>query len=426
MWYVFFLFSLIVYVFSCMSLEFISKPQLELTAEERAETMMEEWGMQYDEIIVEHWGSIPRSMLTLLLFIPWPTASIFLPMCRHKPALIFFFLCYMLLVSVALMNLVTAIIVQTSFEQAASDKHVAKLHKAGLVQKLMPELREMFLKLDDNGDGAISLDEFGKCPDKVREKLCDLFNTDDLVELFEILDVDGSGSVSIDEFCDEMTKLSTTVESVEHIRLMKQMHIIRNEVMTNQNNSTNIMQMLYGLSERLDPAALLSPRLSASPTPSKQNTLEQHTEIRSTRTEVTEIRSTKTEVTENRTGATTPMEMLGSKAVESEIGQEADRRGGQACCGLGMISSAAEPKTRAGDEMRASPSPFFELETRALPSPSNQNTFSQRMSAIEDRLAKVDRSVEDRFTKVDATLLEMKQAMGHIVQALNAENRYSI
>jgi Ca2+-binding EF-hand superfamily protein len=218
-------------------------------------------------------------------------------------------------------------------EQAAQDKHVAKLHKAEVIQKLMPQLREMFLKLDDNGDGSISLDEFGQCPDNVREKICDLFNTDDIVELFEILDVDGGGSISIDEFCDEMTKLSTSVDSLEQIRMMKQLEVIRNEVIKNHSASTNMMEMLYDFGERLAPVAQPSPRASASPSPSNQNALEQGR-------------------------GTTPLE--------------------------------------------------------------------QRMSALEDRLAKGNGSVEDRLTRMDQSLLEMKQSIGYIVQALEAGKRYDI
>ena len=91
-----------------------------------------------------------------------------LPMCRYKPHLFLFFFAYMLLVSISLMNLVTAVIVEKSFAQAAQDKHVAKLHKASLVEKLMPKLNEMFKSLDANGDGNLTLQEFGKCDEKVR------------------------------------------------------------------------------------------------------------------------------------------------------------------------------------------------------------------------------------------------------------------
>merc|ERR1719506_1010615 len=94
----------------------------------------------------------------------------------------------------------------------------------------MPKLRAMFVQLDTDGDGEITLKEFGKCDKATREHLCELFNTDNLVELFEILDNDGSGSVSIDEFCDEMTKLATTQFPMEQIRMLKNMSLLRANV----------------------------------------------------------------------------------------------------------------------------------------------------------------------------------------------------
>merc|ERR1712196_680481 len=112
-------------------------------------------------------------------------------MCRHNNALVVYFATLTLLVSICLMNLVTAVIVESSFEQASQDKEVAKAHKAQVVDKMLPKLREMFDTLDADGDGEITLEEFGNCDQATREHLCELFNTDDLVELFEILDVDG-------------------------------------------------------------------------------------------------------------------------------------------------------------------------------------------------------------------------------------------
>jgi hypothetical protein len=267
--YVFFLFSLIVYVFACMSVELITKPQLALSDEER------EANIVYDDIINTHWDSLPKTMLTLFQFIPWPLASIFLPMCRHKPHLFMFFCSYLLLVSVCLMNLVTAVIVERSLTQAAQDKHIAKLHRASIVDKLMPKYKAMFKDLDTDGDGKITLEEFGACDDAVRDELCELFNTEDFIELFEMLDADGGGTVTIDEFCDEMVKLSTTVESVEHLRTMKQMQLIRTDVLDNSHTTSQLMKMMYGISEQLRNGGIPpTPNTGASPSPYGSNPLE--------------------------------------------------------------------------------------------------------------------------------------------------------
>merc|ERR1711907_864933 len=220
---------------------FPTKPQFALSDSERAENP------EFDKIVVDHWANIPLSMLTLTMFSTFDSVgNIYMPMCRHNNALVVYFVTFMLLVSICLMNLVTAVIVESSFEQASHDKEVEKAHKARVIEKMMPKLREMFDTLDADGDGEITLEEFGACDQATREHLCELFNTDDLVELFEILDVDGGGSVSIDEFCDEMTKLATTQLPMEQVRMLKQMSIVRTNVF---NLNTCVGEMDRGLCE---------------------------------------------------------------------------------------------------------------------------------------------------------------------------------
>ena len=54
------------------------------------------------------------------------------------------------------------------------------------------------------------------------------------------------------------------------------------------------------------------------------------------------------------------------------------------------------------------------------------SAYRSPRSALEDRLAKGNKSVEDRLTRMDQSLLEMKQSIGYIVQALEAGKRYDI
>jgi voltage-gated sodium channel len=242
--YVFVLFALILYVFACMGVEVITKPHLALTPAEREENL------EYDGLVTTYWGSIGVTMLTLMMFSTVDSVgAIYMPMCKHRPELAFYFIPFLLLVTLCLMNLVTAVIVESSFSQAAQDKEVEKLHKAKIVEKMMPKLRIMFEGLDLDDDGEITLQEFGNCPEETRQELCDLFDTDDFVELFEVLDVDGGGAVSINEFCDEMIKLATAQVPMEQLRLLKQISMIRNGVVEGQGCMTEIMQMVQGLVE---------------------------------------------------------------------------------------------------------------------------------------------------------------------------------
>merc|ERR1712098_828694 len=63
----------------------------------------------------------------------------------------FYFGLFMLFVSVALMNLVTAVMVEGSIEQAKQDKDAMRLYEAARVGSILPRLREMFDLLDSDG-----------------------------------------------------------------------------------------------------------------------------------------------------------------------------------------------------------------------------------------------------------------------------------
>merc|ERR1719387_2967202 len=112
-----------------------------------------------------------------------------------------------MIVPISLMNLVTAVIVEGSLEQAKQDKEIVKMYKNNLIVKMMPRIEKMFKMLDADGSGDISLDEIASAPPELAEELAKCFETDDMAELFEILDGNQSGTVSIHEFCEELVKV---------------------------------------------------------------------------------------------------------------------------------------------------------------------------------------------------------------------------
>jgi hypothetical protein len=247
MTYVFLLFFLILYVFAIIGVEIITKPQLSLSDAERLENL------EYDRLVTEHWETIPLSMLTLMMFATFDSVgTIYMAMIKRNPYLGIYFVAFMLLVSICLMNLVTAVIVENSLEQAKLDKEAVEVNRQRIIKKLMPRLHEMFHSLDSNGDGKIMLDEFSLCDEQTREELMELFNTEDLVELFEILDADGGGSVSIDEFCYEMTRLATTGIPMELTRILKQMSVIRNNTVEHNGALMEMLQNFISHQDEMD------------------------------------------------------------------------------------------------------------------------------------------------------------------------------
>merc|ERR1719160_471030 len=147
-------------------------------------------------------------MLTLIQFVMVDSmAEIYWPLVHQNPALMIFFVAIIMVVPISLMNLVTAVIVEGSLEQATQDREVAKAYKNHLIVKMMPRIEKMFEQLDVDGSGDISLDEIETAPPELAEELSKCFQTDDLYELFEMLDTDRIGSVPIHQFVQELVKV---------------------------------------------------------------------------------------------------------------------------------------------------------------------------------------------------------------------------
>jgi len=180
------------------------------------------------DVVAEYFPDIPVSMLTLLQFVCMDSmGGIYRPLILQDPSLVIFFLPFILVVSIALMNLVTAVIVEGAIEQGKSDRESQNRYKQAAFKKMLPSLRAMFHKLDSDGNGKVTLEELMDAPKDIKKHFEDIMQVESMVELFEIVDADNSGVVDIDEFCDGIAKLVNTSQSVEAVRTLKQLQSLR-------------------------------------------------------------------------------------------------------------------------------------------------------------------------------------------------------
>jgi len=167
-------------------------------------------------------------MLTLIQFMSFDSVGqIYRPMIEADPVLLMYFVPFLLIVSIVLMNLVTAIIVEAFLEHAKQDQEMRKKADEQRVKSMLPHLQSMFGEIDEDRDGNVTLDELERAPDALREELSRCLNSESLAELWEILDTDLSGQVSIDEFCDGIMKLHLSSQPLEFTRIMKQISRMR-------------------------------------------------------------------------------------------------------------------------------------------------------------------------------------------------------
>jgi len=210
----------VVFVFACMGVETISTSERLNQNEETA------------EIVRTHFSSLPVAIITLMQFANADSiAAIYLPICREEPAFVAFFLVLWLVVTVALMNLVTAIIVENALVNGKEDAEERQRHLRRVVKKIIPEIENVFDSLDDDGSQALTIDEIelaartGKLalPDGIKE----FVEPAKLLEMFGFLDNDQSGDITRDEFVDGVCSLvvsSVPIETTQILQLMRQTH----------------------------------------------------------------------------------------------------------------------------------------------------------------------------------------------------------
>jgi len=174
----------------------------------------------------QNYDTLGSSMLTLVQFMTLDSAAgIYRPLIVAKPMLILYFLVFILLGPIALMNIVTAIMVESSLRTANEDQEAKKAWDKVRRKNMMPKLRSMFLTLDTSGDGEVDLEEILNAPPEIKEAMQHIVGLDELEEVFSLLDYDGSGGVDIEEFVDGIMR-SQSEKPPELFVLMKQQKAI--------------------------------------------------------------------------------------------------------------------------------------------------------------------------------------------------------
>eukprot|EP00927_Polykrikos_kofoidii_P029184 TRINITY_DN25280_c1_g1_i1.p1 TRINITY_DN25280_c1_g1~~TRINITY_DN25280_c1_g1_i1.p1 ORF type:complete len:701 (+),score=105.19 TRINITY_DN25280_c1_g1_i1:97-2103(+) len=205
----------------------------------------------YQALSLNHFGSLSDAMLTLLQVLTLDSiAAIYKPLVMDAPTgmgyfNIIYFLLFIFFVSISLMNLVTAVMVEGSLQQANADKESLRAHEEQRKRLLMPKLRDMFKRLDVDGNGAVSMQEITLGPRWITSELKNLTHTEDLSEIFSLLDDDDSGYVQIDEFLDGIFKASSgdVLAKLQLARLVRQCGQMKAAVCREQDQQAGGMQV---------------------------------------------------------------------------------------------------------------------------------------------------------------------------------------
>jgi len=138
----------------------------------------------------------------------WGTVAV--PIIEQEPISGIFFLCVLVSVSLAIMNLILAVIV----DSASDSKSDLQEEKLELQQQEYEEARKSFLRLcselDADGNGSLTKDEISqglRHPNFERTMMAAKLKNEDMDNLFDVLDFDNSGTVNYNEFVNFFSKM---------------------------------------------------------------------------------------------------------------------------------------------------------------------------------------------------------------------------
>eukprot|EP00929_Paragymnodinium_shiwhaense_P037550 TRINITY_DN19990_c0_g1_i12.p1 TRINITY_DN19990_c0_g1~~TRINITY_DN19990_c0_g1_i12.p1 ORF type:complete len:377 (-),score=50.25 TRINITY_DN19990_c0_g1_i12:163-1293(-) len=217
----FILITAITYVFAIVGMEIIVPADLST-------------GTEFDRVATESFGTITDAMLTLLQVLTLDSiAAVYRPLVKAGSSGMqllcgVYFLTYILFVSIALMNLVTAVMVEGSMSQAQQDKEYLKKMEDRQKAAMLPQLRQMFAALDEDGSEEITLAELLDAPVELKEQLVLFTGSDNPAEIFFLLDADDSGTLMIDEFMGGLMRATkgANIQEFQLDKIMRQVDVL--------------------------------------------------------------------------------------------------------------------------------------------------------------------------------------------------------
>jgi len=188
--------TLFLYLLACLGIELITK------SESVMQTVTE-----HD--LVTNFESISMIMLTLVQFVTLDScAGIYFPPINNHPVLVMYFFPVVLIVSISLMNLFTAVLVEGGLALARDNLDEKRYKQMQKIKQLEPEVKDFFDKLDPNDTGTIQLLALEHMPPgSLPQAIVHRTTTAVLTELYEELNADASTEITKTEFVGALLSL---------------------------------------------------------------------------------------------------------------------------------------------------------------------------------------------------------------------------
>jgi len=185
------------------------------------------------KIAEDNFGDVMMSMLTLFQIMTLDSwTSIARPLMAVQVWSIFFFIIFITVSNILLMNLITSVIVTQAFEHSKEDKEEMQADLEAERAEALHQLKEMFQEMDEDEGGTLSREEVAKSwkNRKVRQKFRTMdIGKKDLVILWTALD-DGDGELTIEEFTRGIKKLKGEAKAKDILKLYREVRVLESSI----------------------------------------------------------------------------------------------------------------------------------------------------------------------------------------------------
>eukprot|EP00929_Paragymnodinium_shiwhaense_P079888 TRINITY_DN41645_c0_g1_i2.p1 TRINITY_DN41645_c0_g1~~TRINITY_DN41645_c0_g1_i2.p1 ORF type:complete len:631 (+),score=86.45 TRINITY_DN41645_c0_g1_i2:87-1979(+) len=254
--------TIIVYMFACIGFDVIGGHGL------LSDPHVDE---NFAYIVKEHFSSLPATMLTILSFLVFDSVrEIYWPLVTQDPVLMLYFLAVIFTVGIVLANLITAVMVNGSIEQASQNREAKLLADKYMQETILKETMDVFRSLDQDCSGVITREEVQGISEVDAAIMESLIHLRDPVELIDVLDLDDSGAVDMEEFIKVVQQVACHPgESIQFLKLAKTMKQMHSAILCEHRKLASAITSLTDKVARLSKEPLATP--PPAPPPERSN-----------------------------------------------------------------------------------------------------------------------------------------------------------
>lgn len=230
-------------------------------------------GKQKGSMYQDKFGSVLISMFTLFELMADPNLSDMKGAMFSDPLMMAFFIIFIIFGSFAMLSILTGVISEGMIEKGNTHKEEMRFEEARAKEAFLMKLRHHFQESDVDGDGTMTVDEFGRNLPAMMDMFEEYgfcYSEADLLMVFDLVDFDKGGTVELEEFLQGMTSFTANVSDLplQALRLQSNIFGRINNYETSLNNSigaiserlTSSDEMLNSIEDKLATLAIITGR----------------------------------------------------------------------------------------------------------------------------------------------------------------------